>query len=77
MVCFFTSHKWIGVIAAAFMFGLWHLINGSIIQVLFTFGIGLVFGFSRYLINDMDYPGIALAHGLYDFMNTIVRMFIV
>ena len=52
-------------------------INGSIMQVLFTFGIGLVFGTCRYLIKDCKYPGLALGHGLYDFLNEIVRIFVV
>ena len=39
--------------------------------------IGLVFGFAKYKIKDCGYVGVALAHGLYDFLNTVVRMFIV
>lgn len=46
-------------------------------QVLFTFGIGLVFGFAKYKIKDCKYPGLAFGHGLYDFINTLVRMFVV
>lgn len=76
-VSFFEKHKWMGVVIVAFLFGLWHLINGNIIQVLFTFGIGLVFGFAKYKIKDCEYVGLALGHGLYDFLNTLVRMFIV
>jgi len=75
-VSFFEMHKWMGVVIAAFLFGLWHLVNGNIIQVVFTFGIGLVFGFAKYKIKDCGYAGVALGHGLYDFLNTIVRMFI-
>jgi len=74
---FFNKNKWIGVIISSIIFGLWHFINGSFIQVLFTFGIGLIFGFSKYLIKDCKYCGLALGHGLYDFLNVIVRMFII
>ena len=70
-------NKWIGVIIASFIFGLWHIINGSLIQVLFTFGIGMVFGFVRYLCKPVKFPGISLCHGLYDFLNHVVRMFII
>ena len=77
LVSFFKKNKWIGVIITALIFGFWHLINGSFIQVLFTFGIGLIFGFSKYLIKDCKYLGLALGHGLYDFFNVIVRMFMV
>ena len=55
---FFTKHKWIGVIIASALFGLWHLINGSPLQVLFTFGIGLVFGFAKYFIKQYKYLGV-------------------
>lgn len=74
---FFEKDKWLAVVIASFLFGLWHIINGSIIQAMFTFGIGLVFGFAKYKIKDCGYIGVAFAHGLYDFLNTVVRMFIV
>lgn len=73
----FEKHKWIGVVIASFLFGLWHLINGNIFQVLFTFCIGLVFGFAKYKIKDCTYVSVAIGHGVYDFINTLVRMFIV
>lgn len=76
-VSFFKTHKWLGVVIASLLFGLWHIINGNIVQVLFTFGIGLVFGFSKYRIKDCGYVGVSVAHGLYDFLNTIVKMFII
>lgn len=76
-VSFFEKHKWLGVVIASFLFGLWHIINGNLVQVLFTFGIGLVFGFAKYKIKNCGYVGVSFAHGLYDFMNTLVRMFIV
>lgn len=76
-VSFFEQRPWMGVVIAAFLFGLWHIINGSLVQVLFTFGIGLVFGFAKYKIKDCSYVSVAFGHGLYDFLNTLVRMFIV
>lgn len=75
-VSFFEKNKWRGVVIASFLFGLWHIINGNIAQVLFTFGIGLVFGFAKYKIKDCGYIGAAFGHGLYDFLNSLVRMFI-
>lgn len=76
-ISFFSKHKWIGVIIASALFGMWHLINGSPLQVLFTFGIGLVFGFAKYFIKRFKYLGVSFAHGLYDFLNIIVTMFVV
>ena len=77
IISFFNKHKWIGVIIAAAMFGIWHLINGSLFQVLFTFGFGLLFGFAKYFLKNFKYLGLSFGHGLYDFLNVIVRMFIV
>ena len=71
------KYKWIGVIIASLLFGFWHLINGSILQVAFTFGIGLCFGMAKYFIKKCQYLGLALGHGLYDFLNVIVRMFVI
>ena len=76
-VSFFEKHKWLGVVIASFLFGLWHIINGNAVQVLFTFGIGLVFGSAKYKIKGCGYAGVSFAHGLYDFLNTLVRMLIV
>jgi len=76
-VSFFEKHKWLGVVIAAFLFGLWHTINGNIIQALFTFGIGLVFGFAKHKIKGCGYVSVALGHGLYNFLNILVRMFII
>ena len=76
-VGFFKKCKWIGVIIAAFLFGWWHLINGTLLQVAFTFGIGLCFGMLKYFVKKCQYLGLALGHGLYDFLNVIVRMFVI
>lgn len=76
-ISFFKKHSWIGVIIAAAMFGIWHLINGSLFQVLFTFGFGLLFGSAKYFLKKFKYLGLSFGHGLYDFLNVIVRMFIV
>ena len=52
-----------------FMFGicLSHILNGSLLTVAFTFGIGLIFGFAKEYIKDLHYPGVSLVHRLYDF----------
>ena len=65
------------IILASMLFGIWHLINGSFFQVLFTFMIGSVFGFAKYFIKQYKYLGLSFTHGLYDFLNVIVRMFVV
>ena len=74
---FFKKYKWIGVIIAAALFGVWHLINGGLLQVFFTFGFGLIFGFAKYFIKNCKYLGLALGHGIYDFLNVVVCMFVI
>jgi len=76
-VSFFKKNPWLGVVIASFLFGLWHIINGNLFKVLFAFFIGLVFGFAKYKIKGCGYPGVAFGHGVYNFLNILVRMFIV
>lgn len=74
-ISFFKKYKWIGIIIASIIFGLFHIFNGWI-SVLITFGIGLIFGFSKEYIKDIHYPGISFAHGLYDlFFRVITYIF--
>ncbi len=73
----FLANDWISVIVSSALFGLWHIINGSFIQVLFTFGIGLVFGFAKYFLKNCKYVGLALGHGLYDFLNYVITVFVI
>lgn len=70
-ISFFKKHKWIGIIIASLIFGFFHIFNGWI-PVLITFGIGLIFGFSKEYIKDLHYPGISFAHGLYDLLLKVV-----
>lgn len=73
----FEKHKWFAPLLSSLIFGLWHFTNGSLMQVIFTFLIGLVFAFSRYYFKNCTYVSLALAHGFYDFFNIVIRMFIV
>lgn len=67
--------KWLAPLIAAAIFGLWHLINGNIIQVLFTTLIGCVFGYAKYFIKDCSLLSVILAHGLYDFSLVLLTCF--
>lgn len=71
---YFNKNKWVSVIIAAALFGIWHIINGTLIQVIFAFVIGLVFGFCKYYIKNCKYVGVALGHGLYDFLLYVLRV---
>ena len=77
LVSMLKKHKWIGVVLASLLFGAWHLINGSLMQAAFTFGIGMIFGMCKYTIKSCKFIGLALAHGIYDFLIVVVTMFIV
>lgn len=67
--------KWLSPLIAAAIFGLWHLINGNMIQVLFTTLIGCVFGYAKYFIKDCSLLSVILAHGLYDFSLVLLTCF--
>lgn len=59
--------KWLAPLIAAVLFGLWHIINGSPMQILFASLIGCVFGYAKYFIRDCSLLSVIIAHGLYDF----------
>ena len=77
LVDILPKQRWLGAVIAAALFGLWHIINGSLVQVLLTFVIGLVFGLSKYLIKNCTLISVSLGHGLYDFMNIIWRILLI
>lgn len=67
--------KWLAPLIAAVLFGFWHLINGSLIQVLFTTVIGCVFGYVKYFVKDCSLLSVIIAHGLYDFSLVLLTCF--
>ncbi|MGN0649768.1 MAG: CPBP family intramembrane glutamic endopeptidase [Oscillospiraceae bacterium] len=77
LVDILPRHKWLGAVIAAALFGLWHWINGSFVQVLFTFAIGAFIGLMKYFIKNCTLISAALGHGLYDFMNIIIRIVLI
>lgn len=74
---FFPNHPGAGVVLQALLFGFWHVINGSLVQVPFAFCIGLIFGFAKLRLKHCGYVGVSLAHGLYDFLCTLTAMLLV
>lgn len=74
---FFKYNKWVGIILSSILFGAVHLINGSLMQMIFATGIGLIFGLCKYNIKDCKYLSLAIAHGIYDFSTIIARMFLI
>ncbi len=77
LVSLFSRHKWIGVVISSLLFGLWHIINGSLLQVLIAFVVGLIFGLMKHYIKDCTWISVSLAHGLYNFFNCLMRMIMI
>lgn len=69
------KRKWLAPLIASAIFGLWHIINGSLIQVLLTAIIGCVFGYTKYFIKDCSLLSEIIAHGLYDFSLVLLACF--
>ena len=69
--------KWIGVISASLLFGLWHIISGTWEKVLITSCIGLYWGFCRYFFKSSTFISTSISHALYDFGLLLAVHFIV
>jgi membrane protease YdiL (CAAX protease family) len=69
-----TRHKFVGVLIAAALFGLWHIINGSWAQVAYTFLIGCVFGFCKEYVKNCSLLSLIIAHGLFDALLVVVGL---
>lgn len=67
--------KWLAPLISGVLFGLWHIINGSLFQVLITTLIGWVFGYCKYFIKDCSLLSVIIAHGLYDFSLVLLTCF--
>ncbi len=56
------------IIISSILFGLFHVFNGNIIQIILTACIGLLFCFVREKIKDCTLLSLIIAHGVYDAM---------
>lgn len=62
------NDKWFAIIISSVLFGLFHIFNGSIIQVLMTTFLGFLFCIFREKINGCNLISLIIAHGIYDAM---------
>jgi membrane protease YdiL (CAAX protease family) len=69
-----TKRKFVGVLIAAALFGLWHIINGSWAQVASAFLIGCVFGFCKEYMKNCSLLSLIIAHGLFDALLVVVGL---
>ncbi len=60
--------KWFAIAVSSLLFGLLHIVQGSIIQVLVTAFIGVLFCFFREKIKGCTLLSLIIAHGMYDAM---------
>ena len=59
------------VIISSALFGLFHIFNGSIFQMLMTAGIGALFCLCRLKIKKCSTLSLIIAHGVYDALITV------
>lgn len=56
------------IITTSLLFGLFHIFNGNIVQVVMTSFIGLIFVICREKIKDCSLLSLVIAHGIYDWL---------
>ena len=63
-----SKNKVIPIILTSLLFGLFHLFNGNIIQVIITSFIGLILVLCKEKIKNCSLLSLIIAHGLYDWL---------
>lgn len=69
--------KWLGVVIAAGLFGVWHIISGSWNQVRFAASLGLFWGLCKYFSKNCTFISTSISHAMYDFGLLLAMQFIV
>lgn len=59
------------IILSSVLFGMFHIFNGNIFQVVMTGGIGALFCFCRLKIKNCSTLSLVIAHGVYDALITV------
>lgn len=60
------SSKWLAIVVSSLLFGLFHVFNGSWIQVLMTAILGFLYCIFREKIKTCTLLSLIIAHGVYD-----------
>lgn len=72
-----TGSGFIAVLASSLLFGFWHYPNtGSLLTVLMTTLIGVIFSLARLKIKNCSTLSVAAAHGLYDTFILLLSWFL-
>ena len=70
------NKKFLAPLISGMLFGLWHLINGNLWQMLFAFGLGCIWGYSKHFFKKCSLLTVCISHGVYDFLLIIIRVFL-
>ena len=60
------------IIVSSILFGLFHIFNGNIIQIIVTTFIGIILAFSKEKIKNCTLLSLIIVHGLYDGLIQII-----
>lgn len=60
--------KWLAPLVSAAIFGYWHIVQGDVTKVYFTFLFGLILGYAKFFFKDCTMLSVIIAHGLYDIL---------
>lgn len=60
--------RWLAIIISSVLFGLFHIFNGNILQVIITAFLGFLFCIFREKIKGCTLISLIIAHGIYDAM---------
>lgn len=63
-----SKNSVVPIITTSLLFGLFHIFNGSIIQVVLTTFIGLILVICKEKIKDCSLLSLIIAHGVYDWL---------
>ncbi len=68
-----SNNKWTAIIVSSFIFGLSHIFNGNIIQVLTTALLGIMFCICRDKIKNCTTLSLIIMHGIH---NALITLFV-
>lgn len=68
---YLKKYKHFAPLIAGVLFGVWHIVNGNLFQVIIT----SVIGYLKYFIKDRTLLSVSIGRGLYDFSLLLLRFF--
>lgn len=66
-----SSKAWVAVVLSSVLFGLFHILSGSVVQIIITAFIGAFFCLCRAKIRNCTLLSLIIAHGIYDALITV------